>query len=152
MTIEELDAQDGDDSQLIEWAAELADRVRAGEPVDLAELARRHPDRAGALRRLDSSAARGSISGVLSRDGQALYQISATPGAEGFVQQTIRSSGGAIEVGPRKMLFRIITPTRSGSNTAAVSPDGTRIVAISTDLEEEFRTQVLTDWTTLIKP
>src|SRR4051794_1554148 len=49
---EARDDRSRDDSLLAEWAAELADRVRAGEPVDLEELARKHPDRAGALRRL----------------------------------------------------------------------------------------------------
>jgi Tol biopolymer transport system component len=106
----------------------------------------------GAPRRLDLSPPRGSHSAVMSRDGHSLYQVSVTPGAEGFVVQAIRSNRGEIEVGPRTPLFRVITPTRAGANMAAVSPDGTRILAIATDLEEEFRTQVLSDWTTLIKP
>jgi WD40 repeat protein/serine/threonine protein kinase len=38
------------DPLLVEWAAELADRLRAGETVDWEELAGRHPARAEALR------------------------------------------------------------------------------------------------------
>jgi WD40 repeat protein/serine/threonine protein kinase len=56
---EPLDAEDWDrdataptDLSLIEWAAELAERIRAGEPLDLEDLARAHPERAGAIRRL----------------------------------------------------------------------------------------------------
>src|SRR5262245_33909028 len=47
-----LEVEGRDDSMLIEWAAEVAERIRAGEAVDLEELSRRHPERAGALRRL----------------------------------------------------------------------------------------------------
>jgi WD40 repeat protein/serine/threonine protein kinase len=47
-----LEVEGRDDSMLIEWAAEVAERIRAGEVVDLEELSRRHPERAGALRRL----------------------------------------------------------------------------------------------------
>ena len=36
----------------MEWAAEIADRIQAGEPVDLEELTRAHPERAALLRRL----------------------------------------------------------------------------------------------------
>jgi serine/threonine protein kinase len=36
----------------VEWAAEIADRVQAGEPVDLEGLARAHPERAALLLRL----------------------------------------------------------------------------------------------------
>ena len=74
------------------------------------------------------------------------------PGAEGVVSQEIRSTGGSVEAGPRTSLFRVITPTRAGANTVGVSPDGMRILLITTELEEEFRAQVVTDWTTLIKP
>src|SRR5215208_4933123 len=38
------------DPVLIEWAEELADRVRSGEPVDWEGLARRDPARAERLR------------------------------------------------------------------------------------------------------
>jgi WD40 repeat protein/serine/threonine protein kinase len=47
-----LEVEGGDDSMLVEWVAEVAERIRAGEAVDLEELSRRHPERAGALRRL----------------------------------------------------------------------------------------------------
>ncbi|AGA28355.1 protein kinase domain-containing protein [Singulisphaera acidiphila] len=40
------------DSAIVEWAAELAERVRAGEQVDLSTLAVEHPERAEVLRRL----------------------------------------------------------------------------------------------------
>lgn len=41
-----------DDPVLADWAAELANRIEAGEPVDLEAYARRDPDRADRLRRL----------------------------------------------------------------------------------------------------
>lgn len=40
------------DSVLAEWASELADRIRAGEPVDQEYLAARHPEYADQLRHL----------------------------------------------------------------------------------------------------
>ena len=40
------------DPRVVEWAAEIADRIQAGEPVDLEGLARAHPERAALLRRL----------------------------------------------------------------------------------------------------
>jgi serine/threonine protein kinase len=52
LEVEGRDEAGRDDSVLIEWAAEVADRIRASEAVDLEELSRRHPERAGALRRL----------------------------------------------------------------------------------------------------
>src|SRR4051812_36125386 len=42
----------GPDCSLAEWAESLADRIQAGEQVDLSELAREFPDRAAELRRL----------------------------------------------------------------------------------------------------
>src|SRR5215468_6636224 len=42
----------GSDLSLAEWAESLADRIQAGERVDLSELARQDPERAGELRRL----------------------------------------------------------------------------------------------------
>ena len=41
-----------DDPLLVEWAAELAVRIRDGETVDWEELAGRHPERAETLRRM----------------------------------------------------------------------------------------------------
>jgi WD40 repeat protein/serine/threonine protein kinase len=41
-----------DDSLLVEWAAELAVRIREGQTVDWESLAREHPERADALRRM----------------------------------------------------------------------------------------------------
>jgi WD40 repeat protein/serine/threonine protein kinase len=49
---EKRDGSETEDLLLIEWVAELADRVRAGERVDLEALSQRHPERASALRRL----------------------------------------------------------------------------------------------------
>jgi WD40 repeat protein/serine/threonine protein kinase len=40
------------DTDIVEWAADLAERVRAGEHVDLSTLAVEHPERAEVLRRL----------------------------------------------------------------------------------------------------
>jgi len=45
--------EDGqEDPLLVEWAAELADRIRTGQAVNLQELDSRHPERAQALRDL----------------------------------------------------------------------------------------------------
>ena len=41
-----------DDSLLVEWAAELAVRIRSGQSVDWERLAREHPERAEAIRRM----------------------------------------------------------------------------------------------------
>jgi hypothetical protein len=41
-----------DDSLLVEWAAEFAVRIRDGQSVDWEALAREHPERADALRRM----------------------------------------------------------------------------------------------------
>ncbi len=41
---------DDDDPILVEWAAEIADRIQSGESVDLSAYARLHPQRAAALR------------------------------------------------------------------------------------------------------
>ena len=40
------------DPVLAEWAAELADRIRAGDPVDQESLAAQHPEHAEQLRQL----------------------------------------------------------------------------------------------------
>jgi serine/threonine protein kinase len=46
-------ADDGSqDPRIVEWAAEIADRIQAGESVDLEELTRTHPELAPHLRRL----------------------------------------------------------------------------------------------------
>jgi serine/threonine protein kinase len=46
-------ANEGDpDARVVQWAAEIADRIQAGEPVDPEEIAHAHPDQAAALRRL----------------------------------------------------------------------------------------------------
>ena len=50
--IEQLDEASDDDAILVEWAAQMADRIREGKPVDLQKLAQEHPEQAGALRRL----------------------------------------------------------------------------------------------------
>jgi serine/threonine protein kinase len=47
-----LRSPDQDDPLLVQWAAELAERIQAGEEVDLEALASQHPERAARLRRL----------------------------------------------------------------------------------------------------
>jgi Tol biopolymer transport system component len=111
-----------------------------------------YPAPTGPPRPLATFLPRAAISGSFSRDGRTLLLVSATPGAPGISLLPLRSNGGAIEAGQRIPLFRVVTTTRAGSNTAALSPDGSRILVISTDSEDDFRTQVLSDWTTLIKP
>ncbi|HYW42045.1 MAG TPA: hypothetical protein VE959_04260 [Bryobacteraceae bacterium] len=60
--------------------------------------------------------------------------------------------GGGIRLGERSLLFKLIAPGRSDANLGAASRDGSRILAISTDNPEAAMTQVLSDWTTLLKP
>lgn len=50
--IDSLEDSLEDDSILIEWAAQMADRIRAGEPVDLIHLVQDHPHQAEAMLRL----------------------------------------------------------------------------------------------------
>ena len=50
-----MDSPDDDQSQdpgLVEWAAEIADRIQAGESIDLEKVTRGHPERATMMRRL----------------------------------------------------------------------------------------------------
>jgi hypothetical protein len=55
-----------------------------------------------------------------------------------------------IRLGERTHLFRLIHSVRINAHIAQASRDGSRILAITTDDVEEFRTQVLSDWTTLL--
>jgi serine/threonine protein kinase len=48
-------SNDDEDPDLVEWAAEMADRIQSGEPVDLDELERTRPELAAMLRRLLSA-------------------------------------------------------------------------------------------------
>jgi WD40 repeat protein/serine/threonine protein kinase len=52
LDVESQDEADQDDVLLGEWAAEVAEQIRAGELIDLEELCARHPERSRALRRL----------------------------------------------------------------------------------------------------
>ena len=52
--------------------------------------------------------------------------------------------------GSRRELFSIQPSTAAGSTSGAVSRDGLRILAITAEASEELKTQVLTDWTTLL--
>jgi len=55
MTMPDDSNDEGDDPDLVEWAAEMADRIQAGEAVDLEELERTRPELAAMLRRLLSA-------------------------------------------------------------------------------------------------
>ena len=57
-----------DDSLLVEWAAELAVRIRNGQSVDWEELAREHPERAEAIRRMRPAF------GLMARMGSSVHR------------------------------------------------------------------------------
>ncbi len=48
--VDEPDSED--EALLVEWAADLAVRIRQGQPVDWTELGKQHPEQADALRRM----------------------------------------------------------------------------------------------------
>ena len=56
-----------------------------------------------------------------------------------------------MRLGERSVLFPIIPRARPFANLAAVSRDGNRLLAISTDDDDELSTHVLSDWTVLLK-
>ena len=84
-----------------------------------------------------------------SRDGRTLYVIS---GQALYSHPVIAAQGGGLRLGERSLLFGLIHPQRTYANLAAASRDGSRLLALATDSVEETRVQVLTDWTTLLKP
>ena len=84
-----------------------------------------------------------------SRDGRTLYVIS---GQALYSHPVIIAQDGGLRLGERSLLFRLIHPQRTYANLAAASRDGSRLLALATDSVEETRVQVLTDWTTLLKP
>ena len=51
-SMDQLADDESEDPRAVEWAAELADRIQAGELVDLEEVARAEPDKAMMVRRL----------------------------------------------------------------------------------------------------
>lgn len=83
-----------------------------------------------------------------SRDSRTLYVVS---GQALYSHPVITTADGSIRVGDRSLLFRLVHAMRAYATPAAASRDG-RILAIATDSVEETRMQVLTDWTTLLKP
>ena len=60
-----------DDSHLVEWAAELAVRIRSGESVDWEALVREHPERAEAIRRMRPAF------GLMARMGSSVHREAA---------------------------------------------------------------------------
>ena len=84
-----------------------------------------------------------------SRDSRTLYVFS---GQALYSHPVETLPGGGIRLGERSLLFRVMHPARADSNMGAASRDGSRIMAISTDAVEETRLQLLTDWTTLLRP
>ena len=57
-----------DDSLLVEWAAELAVRIRSGQPIDWDQLAREHPERAEAIGRMRPAF------GLMARMGSSVHR------------------------------------------------------------------------------
>jgi hypothetical protein len=91
----------------------------------------------------------GAAWAFFSRDGRTLYVIS---GQALYSHPVITAQDGGLRLGERSLLFRLIHPLRTYANLAAASRDGSRLLALATDSMEETRVQVLTDWTTLLKP
>ncbi len=59
-----------DEALLVEWAADLAVRIRQGQPVDWTELGKEHPEQAEALRRmLPAFSLMARMGGSAQRDG-----------------------------------------------------------------------------------
>jgi serine/threonine-protein kinase len=83
------------------------------------------------------------------RDGRTLYFF-----AERFLhsQSVAPDPSGGVRLGERNVLFPAVTPSRATANVGAITRDGTRFLIISTDDDEEIRTHVVSDWTTLLKP
>jgi len=109
-------------------------------------LAYRHPV---------SSAAPSSIvelprAPFLSADGKSLFGFDGIGGGARLVTAPISAAGDVLRVGEQSRMFPIFTSTLAAANVAAVSRDGTRILAIAADPSEEAKTQVLSDWTVLL--
>ena len=83
-------------------------------------------------------------------DGKTIYGLNA--GFTGIIAQALlpAADGRGIRLGEPSFLFPIQTSTRGRANVASISRDNKRILAISADPSEELKTQVLTDWTTLL--
>ena len=84
-----------------------------------------------------------------SRDGKTLFVLSSMDNILSSYPVSPAADGG-IQLGERKALFRLVSGARSVAQFVQPSKDGKRILAISTDREEEIHTQVLTDWSTLL--
>jgi hypothetical protein len=84
-----------------------------------------------------------------SHDARTLYFL-----AERFLhwQSVSPDPAGGFRLGERNALFPAVTPSRATSNVGAITRDGNRFLIISTDDDEEIRTHVVSDWTTLLKP
>jgi serine/threonine-protein kinase len=84
-----------------------------------------------------------------SRDGRVLYAVS----SQALYSHPVETStGGQMRLGERSLLFRVLHPARADANLGAVSRDGGRILVIAADESEETRLQVVTDWTSLLRP
>ena len=84
-----------------------------------------------------------------SRDSRTLYVFS---GQALYSHPVEPVPGGGIRLGERSLLFRVLHPARADANLGAASHDGSRIMVVSTDAVEETRLQLLTHWTTLLRP
>ena len=84
-----------------------------------------------------------------SRDGKTLFVLNSSDNILASYP-VLTSADGGIQLGERKALFRLVSGSRIVGHYVQPSKDGKRILAISTDREEEIHTQVLTDWSTLL--
>ena len=84
-----------------------------------------------------------------SRDGKTLFVWNSLDNILSSYPLLPAADGG-LKLGERKALFRLISGSRFVGHFVQPSKDGKRILAISTDQEEEIHTQVLTDWSTLL--
>jgi len=106
----------------------------------------RYPAREDSPRSIGSF--RGGSYPFFSRDGRTLYFIEQR---SVISQPVLPAPDGGFRLGDRTVLFPIITGQRTIANMGAVSRDGSRLLAISTDDDEDLSTHVHSDWTALVK-
>ena len=78
-----------------------------------------------------------------SADGRTMYAAS----TDKLYSYQISPDG---TVSPPSFRFSLVHPTGNGARIAAVTRDGKRILAISTDDSDQLRSQIISDWTALL--
>jgi hypothetical protein len=104
-----------------------------------------YPAREDSLRPIGSF--RGGSYPFFGRDGRSLFFMEQRLV---ITQPVLPMPDGRFRLGDRTALFPIITGSRTVANMGAVSRDGNRLLAISTDDDEDLSTHVHSDWTALL--